>query len=242
MLNSSANGLSKTHRGDGWRKGFTLIELLVVIAIIAILAAMLLPALSRAKESSKRTACLSNLHQMGIGTLLYADDNQGFVPRGNNPIWWQVFSPQLGGQQTNDFAKVKVYTCPSYPDKRQLICYVVNAWKFSSPSDKVGTERIGLSRMILIQKPAETIYLADNENGSWRPIITGQGNTGSTELNDIWSPTHLPYGSSGKVLSRERRVAAARHGVGCNLLFYDSHSAWKRSQLVTVDDWREQRW
>jgi len=118
------------------RVGFTLIELLVVIAIIAILAAMLLPALARGKETARRIACTNCLKQMDAAALLYTDDYQeSFPPRSNSVRWPEEFRTY--------YLNTNLLRCPSdrpgtpatgptdpatYPGDAAARSYIINAW------------------------------------------------------------------------------------------------------------------
>ena len=85
------------------KRAFTLIELLVVIAIIAILAALLLPTLGRAKEAARATACLSNLHQVGIALQIYVQENNNKLPIMDNSPKDAAFSPDDSTNTLNSF-------------------------------------------------------------------------------------------------------------------------------------------
>jgi type II secretory pathway pseudopilin PulG len=104
-------------RTSKYRVGFTLVELLVVVGIIALLIAMLLPSLSRAREQSNRVRCLSNLRSLGQAMYLYANAYRDRLPNGNFP---GAAEPDKGVQVLvplcEEYASAGVFRCPSDND------------------------------------------------------------------------------------------------------------------------------
>ncbi len=175
---------------------------------------------------------------MGMAANLYAEDYDLFIPRSSGwstitdmRPWFQCFMPFLAQKAVdNDYRNVKIFRCPSYPDKEQTLGYVVNGWP-----DENAT-RTWQSKLTECEQASTTIYLADNEDGPWRTIIKMATDRDLTRC-DVWTETHLPD-SENHDITDGRRVARARHRNGCNVLFLDWHVEWMAAEEMTVDMWR----
>lgn len=246
------------------KKAFTLIELLVVIAVIAVLMAILLPALSRAREQGKNTVCMNNMKQIGMASRLYAEDNNGMVmqaeiyPGGAGSgaaeemfVWQALYQKYAGGRESEKvrhWSEVAVYDCPSYPNKDQIADYIINAFDLIGQKDN--NEKRGGTKLSSIKRPASIIYIADYESpfpgstgGIQEITIDDLGNPAQLALKlrwmDAYRISHLPnYDFDTGEYNPGRRVAAQRHGRRfSNCLFFDGHAGKMATDEMSAYDW-----
>jgi len=205
--------------------GFTLIELLVVIAIIALLMAILIPALHSAGEHGKRAVCLSNLRQLTLAWIMYADDNDGkictaWVGPGQQDSWVSMAgrnaseAQQIRAMETGvlfPYVKnLKLYKCPTGV-RGEMVTYSIvgSMWGSSTPPSSGHPEELCIKNRMKIHRPSEKFVFLDE--GKWPGSPWG-----------VWHDKPMWWD-----------IPTIRHSDGTNWSFADGHSEYHK--------WRDHR-
>jgi prepilin-type N-terminal cleavage/methylation domain-containing protein/prepilin-type processing-associated H-X9-DG protein len=201
-------------------KGFTLIELLVVIAIIAILAAILFPVFAKAREKARQTSCLSNVKQIGLGFLQYAQDYDERFPSGSSAAapgaWYFALDPYMKNTQ--------ILHCPSDSATPSTGCSYGVSYNNMFWDSGAGAGPRGCA-LGAIDSPAECLLLGETADslgrGTWY----------------YYSPKRYPYPYIAGGVPYNRIPDPGRHNQGSNIGFVDGHAKWIATSTLTSNTW-----
>jgi len=219
-----------------WRRGrkaFTLIELLVVIAIIAILAAMLLPALARAKAKGRQTVCLSNMHQIGIALQLYEGDYQRTPPNASQVP--DFMNPNATGWQNNCLYAISPFLQASQKGPSSVVYCCPEAKKPNDGFDATSISATGyLPNAVLmdlkltqIPTPSQIIFSQETVRlvsyNALRPAVGSSSFFGYCAGEyTLW---HYNAGEGGEQYS-------IVHSLGGNFALADGHAEYRKASLL----------
>lgn len=244
-------------RRVSWRKrdAFTLVELLVVIAVIALLVAVLLPALAGAREQARATVCMSNTRGIAQALAMYAEANKNWIPRegtmGLTPAtlrerlpWPAALRPYLDarvspGVDLNDqFANAPYYRCPGRHDLHP-VHYVSNGFRFVSrgvvhPQAASGdvAYRRGPTKLDRHPWPAQTVYMTETADDPGSVLLNqwlayGSSDLALAQFYDFWQAAHITPGNSAERLNHQRHKGVS------SAMFLDGHTTLEHALFLT---------